>query len=61
MVLNWSFYFAERKVPMGLGITAPFGTARLREMAMAHFEGTVVKAKGKQLLPKTGHYPTLAR
>ena len=37
---------------MGLGITAPFGTARLREMALAHFEGTLVKATGKQFCLK---------
>ncbi|CAE7563115.1 unnamed protein product [Symbiodinium sp. CCMP2456] len=31
-------------VPKGLGASNPFGTARLREMALAHFEGSVVKA-----------------
>ncbi|CAE7213031.1 unnamed protein product [Symbiodinium natans] len=35
---------APGSVPKGLGATAPFGTARLREMALAHFEGTVVQA-----------------
>ncbi|CAK9082992.1 unnamed protein product, partial [Durusdinium trenchii] len=30
--------------PKGLGAKAPFGTARLREMAQAHFEEPVLRA-----------------